>query len=80
MHNPGTEVPGYFPRVPTGRKIAKYQIAAHAPPFAATAVKGLEWATGKSEFRTSQALARRVATGESRKGVNAELPDNCGGT
>jgi hypothetical protein len=23
MHNPGTEVPGYFPSVPMGRKMAK---------------------------------------------------------
>jgi hypothetical protein len=25
MQNPGTEVPGYFPRVPMGRKRAKLQ-------------------------------------------------------
>jgi hypothetical protein len=25
MHNPGTKVPGYFPRVPLGRKMAKLQ-------------------------------------------------------
>jgi hypothetical protein len=26
MQNPGTEVPGYFPGVPTGRKRAKLQL------------------------------------------------------
>ena len=26
MHNPGTEVPGYFPGVPTGRKMANLKI------------------------------------------------------
>jgi hypothetical protein len=31
MHNPGTEVPGYFLLVPTGRKMAKLQRTLQGP-------------------------------------------------